>query len=47
MMQPTPYYMGHFQVFNKIDSFFKNVLNVFGSKKGRFEEPLNLNVIVS
>ena len=30
---PTPYYMGHFQIFSKIDSFLKHVSKNFDSKK--------------
>ena len=46
---PTPYYMRHFQIFDKIHSFLKNLLNVPDSKKKVyyiFEEPLSLNIIV-
>ena len=32
---PTPFYIRHLQNFDKIDSFLKNVTNVFGSKKGK------------
>ena len=31
----TPLYMRHFQIFEKIDSFLKNVSDVLGSKKCR------------
>ena len=45
---PTPCYMGHFQIFDKIDGFLKNVLNVFTAKEISyvFEQLLNLLVIV-
>ena len=52
MNSPTPYYIGHFQIFSKIDSFLKHVSKNFDSKKSTshvlffFGEPLNLNVIV-
>ena len=44
----TPYYMRHFQIFDKIDSFLKNVSNVLGQKKVDyiFEESLHLYKIV-
>ena len=32
---PTPYYMRHFQIFDKINSFLKNVSNFPDSKKGK------------
>ena len=32
---PTRYYMSHFQILDKTDSFLKNVSNVLDSKKGR------------
>ena len=40
--------MRHFQIFDKIDSFLKNVSNVLGQKKVDyiFEEPLHLYKIV-
>ena len=37
-----PYYMLHFQILDKIDSFLKNVSDVVESKK---EEPPNLHII--
>ena len=37
-----PYYMLHFQILDKIDSFLKNVPDVLESKK---EEPPNLHII--
>ena len=37
-----PYYMLHFQILDKIDSFLKNVSDVLESKK---EEPPNLHII--
>ena len=33
MNSPTPYYIGHFQIFSKIDSFLKHVSKNFDSKK--------------
>ena len=41
-MPSTPYYMRHFQIFDKIDSFLKDVSNVLDI----FEKPLNLHIIV-
>ena len=40
--------MRHFQIFDKIDGFLKNVSNVIHRKKDSsiFEDPLNLHVIV-
>ena len=40
--------MRHFQIFDKIDIFLKNVSNVLDSKNGRLhiEEPFNLHIIV-
>ena len=35
MTTPTPYYMRHFQIFEKINGFLKNVSNVLDSKKDR------------
>ena len=35
LLLPCPYYMHHFQIFDKIDSFLKDVSNVLDSKKGR------------
>ena len=46
---PAPYYMRHFQIFDKINSSLKNVSNVLDSKKKVdciFEEPLNLHIII-
>ena len=45
---PTPYLLCHFKNLDKIDSFLKNVLNVFEGKKLDyiFEEPPNLYLIV-
>ena len=37
MTLPPPTNMRHFQIFNKIDSFLKDVSNVFDSKKGRLD----------
>ena len=47
-MTPTPYYMRHFQILDKIHSFLKNVSNILDSKKVDyiFEEPLNLYINV-
>ena len=33
-LSPNPYYMRHFKIFDKIQSFLKNLLNAPGSKKG-------------
>ena len=35
---PSPYFMRHFQMFHKIDSFLKNVTNAnVTAKKGRLQ----------
>ena len=44
-MTPTPFYMCHFQIFDKIDSFQKNV-NFLKKVNYIFEELLNLHIIV-
>lgn len=35
--RPTPCYLCHFQVFYKINSFLKNVLNFLDSKKVKLQ----------
>ena len=44
----TPYYVRHFQIFGKIDSFLKMFQMSVTAKKVDyiFEEPLNLHIIV-
>ena len=46
---PSPYYMPHFQIFDKTDSFLKNVSDALDCKKKAgsiFEESHNLHIIV-
>ena len=45
---PTPYYMRHFQIFDKIDSFLKTFPMSLTAKKVDYilEEPVNLHVII-
>ena len=45
---PTPCYMHHFHIFDKIHSFLKNISNPMAAKKENYisEEQLNLKIIV-
>ena len=46
-MTHTPYYMCHFQIFDKIDSFRKRMFQMSLKYLDYvFEEPLNLHIVV-